>query len=347
MAATLKPFLDLEEQLVKIQSKAQQRPIRFLIFIFSALGASFTNSIHVLMLMRFLQGIGIGAANVLCRAILKDLYEGKELAKRTVILGMVWITSPIIAPVIGGYIEEYSGWKMNFVFLAIFVAIMFFCCFIFLPETKDPKHIHSIHPRTILKNYTTLVANRSYMGYVLADFFVYGIFSTFYAVGPFLLQNKLGLSPVTFGWTMLFISSGYLIGSFVNMRLLKHHHVHQLIKVGVTIILFASLCMIALSLLGEFNVPSIALPLLLLFFGNAFIFTNCIGACLSIFPHLAGNASAGWGFFCFLGGTLAITVMTRVHETTALPFSIALFVLALGVFLVLAWSRALRSGNKT
>lgn len=313
-----------------------------IVFIIGAIWSAVSFSIGALLISRAVQGIGIGAANVLCRAILKDLYSGKELAKKVSYLGLVWVTSPIIAPVIGGYLEEYFGWRMNFVFLVIFVAAVLVWAFFKLPETKDPTQLHSIHPKTIAHHFWILLTNRVYMGYILTDCMLYGMFSAFYVAGPFLLQNRLHMSPIGFGWTMLLISAGYFIGSFINSRLVHFFPIKKAICLGIVICLLSSVLMFILAIGGLMTVQAIALPLFLLFLGMGLIFTNCISGCLSIYPHLAGNASALWGCFAFIGGTLATSIMTLFAEQTQIPLSSILliqFILATLFLTTMAFSK--------
>lgn len=315
------------------------------IFVLGAVGASLAHSVEFLIAMRFIQGFGIGAANVLCRAILRDLYHGPELAKKVTFLGILWVISPVVAPVMGGYIEEYWGWRMNFVFLAAFVFLIGLWALFFLPETKDPAQRQSIHPAIMGKNYLKLLSNRPFMSYVLADFFLYGILSSFYVAGPFLLQKVLGLSPVSFGWMMLIISSGYLIGSSLNIRLVHHYEQKAVIRVGLAGIIIISIAMVILALGGALNLVAVVLPLSLLFLAIAFIFTNCIGQSLSIFPQLAGSASALWGFLAYFGGTLATSIMSYLPEKTALPLSIALLIQSLLTLLVLWWGMSQKNST--
>lgn len=317
------------------------------IFIASAISASLTDSIETLIWMRLAQGFGIGAANVLCRAILRDLFHDKELAKKIALLGILWVTSPIVAPVIGGYFETHFGWRMNFIFLSVFVGIVWLWTLFCLPETKDPSEIHSIHPKTMGKNYWKLLTSRPFMGYVLADALLYGMFSSFYVAGPFLLQKDLGLSPIAFGWTMLIISAGYLLGTTVNMRLVHHHDQLKMIRAGVIGVIIVSVGLFATATFGVFDLVSFVGFLFLIFFGLAFIFTNCIAKSLAIFPNLAGVASGIWGFFAYLGGALATSVMTLLPEKTQLPLSSAFVLEAVLAALALFWGLHISRHKRT
>ena len=303
------------------------------IFIVGAIGASLASSVSFLIGMRLVQGLGIGAANVLCRAILGDMYKGKEFAKKASTLGVLWVLSPIIAPVIGGYIQEYAGWRGNFLFLICFVSLVWLWAIFFLPETKDPTQIQSIHPRAIIKNYALPLSSYPFVGYVFVDFFLYGIFSAFYVSGPFLLQKDLKMSPTLFGWTLLIISSGYMLGTNLNIRALHRWEARKIIQCGSISIFAISAIMLVIAWLGIFNITAMVLPMTILFCAIAFLFTNCIGICLSFFPHLTGSASALWGFLAYLGGTLTTFVMSMGSEQSQLSLNSAIFVLcSLAVF---------------
>jgi Bcr/CflA subfamily drug resistance transporter len=306
------------------------------IFIIGAIGASLARSVSFLIGMRLVQGLGIGAANVLCRAILRDMYKGKELAKKIATLGVLWVLSPIVAPVIGGYIQEYTGWRGNFLFLICLVGLVWLWCLFFLPETKDPSQIQSIHPRAIIKNYLVLLSNRPFVGYVLVDFFLYGIFSAFYVAGPFLLQVVLKISPIMFGWLMLIISFGYMIGTYINIHALHHWEPKQIVKCGLASIFVISSITLAIAW-HNFNVTTIVLPLAFLFCAIALLFTNCISICLSFFHHLAGSASALWGFLAYLGGTLTTFVMSVLQEKSQSPLNIVIFALCILAICSACW----------
>ena len=312
------------------------------IFLVGAVGASLAQTVSFLVGMRLIQGLGIGAANVLCRAILHDLYTGKECAKKVSTLGVLWVLSPIIAPVIGGYIQEYAGWRMNFIFLICFVGLVWLWCIFFLPETKDLGQIQSIHPRAIIKNYAFLLSCRPFVGYVFVDFFMYGILSAFYVAGPFLLQTVLKISPIMFGWMMLIISCGYMIGTSINLLLLHHWEPRQIIRCGLLLIFVISSILLTIAWFGIFSVTAIVVPLTILFCAIALIFTNCISVCLSFSHHLAGSTSALWGFLAYLGGTLSTFVMAALPEESQLPLSVVVFALCSLAILSVLWGNFVR-----
>jgi hypothetical protein len=117
------------------------------------------------------------------------------------------------------------------------------------------------------------------------------------------------------------------------------------IKIGLVWVLLVSLAMVILALCGIFSTTATVLSICLLFVGIAFIFTNCIGLSLSIFPHLAGSASAVWGFLAYLGGTLATSIMSYLPANTAFPLSVAFLIQCLLAFFVLWWGMPKKSSS--
>ena len=300
-----------------------------------AIWSSITNSITALLISRAIQGLGIGAANVLCRAILRDLYIGKELAKKVSYFGIIWVTSLLIAPIIGGYFEQYFSWRMNFIFLALFVAAFLIWALLKLPETKDPSKQHAIHPKEIAKSYWTIIKNQLCMGYILTASIIFAMFSAFYVTGPFLLQNLLGMTPISFGWTMLSIFTGYFLGSLINTRLIHRFSSKRAICIGLITSSLASMTMLILALLGFMNIGVIVLPLSLFFLGMGLIFTNSISGSLSSFPNLVGHTSALWGCFTYAGGMLATVVIALFEERNQIPLALTLFIGSILIVVVL------------
>src|SRR6185437_8133200 len=89
------------------------------IFICGTFICIFSHSIFILLLGRLTQGIGISAASTLSRALSRDIFHGVKLAKTFSYIAIAWSLVPMLAPILGSYIQYYSNWRFNFIFLAI------------------------------------------------------------------------------------------------------------------------------------------------------------------------------------------------------------------------------------
>ncbi|MEP5152528.1 MFS transporter, partial [Planktotalea sp.] len=79
-----------------------------------------SSSLEVVLTARALQGLGAAGPRVVGLAVIRDLYEGRGMAKLMSFVMMVFTVMPAFAPLIGTTIIEFADWR------AIFVAFMLF-----------------------------------------------------------------------------------------------------------------------------------------------------------------------------------------------------------------------------
>ncbi|QDR36916.1 MFS transporter, partial [Pseudomonas aeruginosa] len=91
--------------------------------LFSSLACALADSAGQLVLLRVLQALGGGAASVLARAMVRDLYPLGEAARMLALMHMVTMLAPLVAPLLGGYLMLWAGWRALFVVLALFAGL--------------------------------------------------------------------------------------------------------------------------------------------------------------------------------------------------------------------------------
>ncbi|MCP4473879.1 MAG: multidrug effflux MFS transporter [Gammaproteobacteria bacterium] len=119
----------------------------------SSFAAAFSHEISTFLFLRVLQGVGSGVCAGLGRAVLADMYRGNQLTYMASYLGMVVALSPLVAPVIGGYIQAALGWQANFIVLStIFILALILYTMIF-PETNKHRYSSQFSIARIIHNY--------------------------------------------------------------------------------------------------------------------------------------------------------------------------------------------------
>ena len=108
----------------------------FLIFIFSGFMCIASNSVSFLIFARFLSGIGAGAGASISRAIVSDIYRGKAISNAWSTITSSLMLSIMVAPVIGGYVEDSLGWRYNFILSECYSIIVFLILFFFYARNK-------------------------------------------------------------------------------------------------------------------------------------------------------------------------------------------------------------------
>ena len=89
------------------------------LFFLSSFAIIYVETVQQLWIFRFIQAFGGGFGLVICAAVVRDLYDGKDAAKIFTLISLIMMIAPLIAPSIGAILLQYYSWKAIFVLLAI------------------------------------------------------------------------------------------------------------------------------------------------------------------------------------------------------------------------------------
>lgn len=305
------------------------------------LGAS---SIDALIAGRFIQGLGAGACMSISRPILVDTFHGNDLSRVSSFMSLGSIVMVAGAPAIGGYIEHYFGWRMNFSFLLMYGVSLLTLVFILLPETHEARHLDHIKGAAIKRNLISLLSNYQFVASTLVIFLSYGAILAWLTISPILLQKIVGLTPIQYGW-MAFVTGGaYVSFAFVNSQVVKRFGMRTMLLVGVILNFISGLWLLAFGLLGIINIWVIMIPMFFYVGACSFIFPNLIGSVMTAFKHIAGLASALLSTLQILGGAFTSAYVSFIPVKTQVPLGIILTAYAM-VSLTLLWLVQLATGK--
>lgn len=299
----------------------------------------FAKNINVLLIGRFIQGLGLGANAALFRAILRDCFEGVELARTGAYLGIVFAIVPALAPVTGGYIQAYFGWRYNFVVTLILLVIVATYLVIYLPETVTSERRKQRNFKTVLLTYTEILCNKQFLGNTFCSALAYSALMVYLTISPFLYQHVLGLSPVANGWIMPLTALSFLMGGVINSKLMNRFSLLKIMQGAGVLMLFASGTMLFPALLGHINVYIIVIPMMLFLLGNAFLFANSFAAAFQPFPHAAGMVGAMYSCIQMLSASLLSTIAALLPAGTQTWMAIVLLSIAIAINIILALLR--------
>jgi len=320
-----------------ISDRYGRRPVMIFgmtLFVLGSIGCVFAPNISILLISRLLQGLGGGASGAIGRACLRDRYSGRDFGRIIAWIAFGWAIIPLVAPVIGSYIQHLLGWRYNFVFLLL-LSVLCWCTAVFaLPETLQHP-VQSIRLRPLAKMFVTLFSTPVFTLNALCMSGTQAIENAFSVTAPFLLQKGYHLSVITYGWIIFIVTASFLTGSVINNYLLRFFSSHRLAKVGVAINFTPLLILAIWAFIG--HVPLVALIVLIFIMqmGSPLLFTNCSTMVMHPFPNLAGSASAIMGSCTFFGGAIASLVMTRFHALHVLPVAIVMLAISAAMFIAL------------
>ncbi|WP_374110690.1 Bcr/CflA family multidrug efflux MFS transporter [Neobacillus cucumis] len=306
--------------------KGRRQPL--LIFITLYLLASITcalaPNIYFLIIARLVQGFAAAGGLVISRAIVRDLFSGRELTKFFTMMVLVGNLGPIVAPIAGGGILAFTNWHGVFLALAIIGAVLLIIVALKLEETlSEEKRVPSNLPQ-IMNNFGSLFKDRTFMGYALTQgFTTAGIFA--YVSGiPFVYQNIYQVTPQQF--SLLFGTNGLalIIGSQLVGRLADIISERTFLKIGLAISTIAGLWLL-IALLLKAPLFAVAIPIFFFVGSISIIGTTSFALAIETQGHIAGSASALLGLLPFVLGSLTAPLVGIAGAYTGVPMGVIIF----------------------
>lgn len=275
----------------------------------------------MLLIGRFVQGIGLGGVAVVSRSIVRDISTSRtEFAKFASILGSVSAAAIACAPIIGGYIEKYFFWRVNFIVLFLFASILAWLCKFKFEETNNSRGKIELIPMAL--EYIGILKSKQFLLYNLASSLILAGFIAYQSVSPFLLQVQVGLTPEGFGYTSLFITIALVLGAVFNSKVVERRGIEKMIKFGAIIIIVAGCLYIIFGCFGYVKTIPILFPMMLFTFAAGIVYPNASSGSLSLFASKAGTAASIYNCFQMLGATLGSWLISLVANKTQLPLGI-------------------------
>ncbi|PWB31616.1 MFS transporter [Pseudomonas sp. SDI] len=272
-----------------------------LMFIAGSLLATFSTSIEMLLLARALQGFAIGSCQVVARALLVDNIKGERFGVAIIYLSLAFGLGPVIAPFIGGKVEEWLGWRYNFVLYSLYGLAVLGFVLGGLRESLTPEKKRTA--AQTIRGYRSVITDVRFMSSVIIIGGSFSAFLMWNVIGPYIVQDKLGYSASFFGSTALGVGVCYLSGTLLNRALIKRVASEQLMKSGVALFVLGIAVMLVTPL--ELTLWSALLGVMIVAFGQGFIFSNAMARSMSLFPDRAGVAASLQGCLMLVFGSIA------------------------------------------
>jgi Bcr/CflA subfamily drug resistance transporter len=166
---------------------------------------------------RFLQGLGTGCCAVLARASTRDRFSGSDLPVALSYIAMAASITPLMAPVIGGFINFHFGWSMVFISLLAYVSVAWIIIAFRFKETV-PKRSSIPSPTKILRQYRDLLSTRYFMSFASISWLNFSLMITTVSVMPFIMQNQIGMTSDEYAMWALIPALGMLVGTTICNR---------------------------------------------------------------------------------------------------------------------------------
>ncbi|HBO25134.1 MAG TPA: Bcr/CflA family multidrug efflux MFS transporter [Providencia sp.] len=319
-----------------LSDKLGRKPILIVglsLFIISCLGMVWVTDATQLLILRFLQAVGVCSTAVLWQALVIDRYDAASTQKVFASIMPLVALSPALAPLLGAWVLEHQSWEFIFVVLMI-VGILLLIPTLLLKKIT-PKATIDENSSQAKVSFMNILSSRIFSGNVLIYASCSAGFFAWLTGSPFILRN-MGFNPADIGLsyipqTLAFIIGGY--GCRFVLTKVRTEALFLLLLIGYAI------SMSILFIMAIYMTPTltmILIPFCFMAAMNGASYPIAVSKALNTFPNASGKAAALQNALqlglCFLASLLVsmltfdpLLATTGVMAATIVPMIIGYF----------------------
>ena len=302
------------------------------LYIVASAGCAFAPNVEILTACRLAQAMGGAAGMVISRAVVRDHYDTQEAARALSMLMLIMGVAPILAPLIGGQILIFAGWRGIFIAITLAAIVLLFTLNRVMVESLTPERVVMLSWGNILRTYWRLFTHRKFVAYALSGGMGSATMFGYIAASPRLFIEYFHISPEHYGYLFGANALSLISGSQLSAHLLKSHRPDKILPWALSAMMAAGLSALVLTLIGLITLPLLMLCMLGFMFCQGFVGPNSAAMALSDQGHSMGSASAMLGTFTISCGAIAGFLVSLAAVPSPLPLA-----LIMGGCTTLAW----------
>ena len=303
--------------------------------IVSSLVCAFAGSLHcyfILVLGRFFLALGSGVGLKMAFTLVSECYEPKVASQKLAYLMIAFAVTPALGVMIGSFLISYFNWTSTFYACTLYGLLLLVLVYR-LPETKTKLDLHALHFEHLINAYLVQFKNKKLIigGFIMggSTAFVY----LFAALAPFVAMSILHMDATNYGMANLIPSIGLVLGSVVSAQLAKKYQQSFIIKIGIFISFIGGCLMLAFALLKMSALITLFFPMMICYFGLAFVFANASTLALSQTEDKAhGSAVLN---FINMSVTTILVLLVGIIAVKTLLLPIIFLLIASGMMLLM------------
>ena len=176
------------------------------IFALGSLGMLWVEN-ATLLVLRFVQAVGVCAAAVIWQALVTDYYPSQKVNRIFATIMPLVGLSPALAPLLGSWLLVHFSWQAIFATLFAITVVLILPIFWLKPTTKARNNSQDG------LTFTDLLRSKTYRGNVLIYAACSASFFAWLTGSPFIL-SEMGYSPAVIGLSYVPQTIAFLIGGY-------------------------------------------------------------------------------------------------------------------------------------
>lgn len=307
------------------------------VYALASLLCAVAPDINILIVGRALQGMSAGVGVIVGRAVVRDLLDGPPAQRLMSHVAMVFSLGPAIAPILGGGLSAWLGWRSIFVFLVILAGLQFIMAYRYLPESLPVEKRQPLRLGNLARGYLDVMLNPGFAAMSLCGAFFFAGFFLYVMAAPVFMPQHLHLGETQYGWLYVPLVGGMILGSFVAVRLSHKHSPGSILRIAFTISATAAILNLAANWLLPTMVATRIPQLAIHTFAQNIAFPVLTVLALDMFPRRRGMAASCQGFIqTLIMGLSAGLLVPHLWDSMmhlAIAMSVA-WLLAVGSYLL-------------
>ncbi|MGO2537905.1 MAG: MFS transporter, partial [Brachybacterium tyrofermentans] len=187
------------------------------IYLIGMFGCVLAPSMGTLILLRVLQGMSAGAATIVSRVVIRDMFSGSEAQRLMAQVMMIFSVAPAVAPIFGGWLLLLGDWRWVFAGVGVY-ALLVLVLTVRLPETLPPEARTPLRVRSLLGSLAHVGRSPVMLRVAAASAFGFAAQFLFIAGASIVVVRLLGLGERDFWVLFIPLIIGMLSGAWVVGR---------------------------------------------------------------------------------------------------------------------------------
>lgn len=218
-------------------------------YVLASIGCALAPNLAVLLVMRTLQGTFAGAATIVSRVVVRDMFAGPQAHKMMSRIMMIFSIAPAIAPVAGGLLLQVGEWPIIFWSTAIYGVLAMVAVIVLLPETHPPAARSPLRIGAVVRSILQVGRHPAMIRLALVTAFAMGGQFLYIAAAPIIVVDLFGLGEQDFWVLFVPIIAGMLVGAWLSGRLADKVSRARLVDVALVFAVGAGLLNVVLMLI--------------------------------------------------------------------------------------------------
>ncbi|WP_417621135.1 multidrug effflux MFS transporter [Parasphingorhabdus sp.] len=291
----------------------------------------------LLLIARFIQGLGASAMGVLVNSIIRDRYEGDAMARTMSTIMMVFMIVPIIAPMLGQMVLMVAPWKAIFAVLSSAGLGVFLWVLTRLPETLHPDNKTLIRPRAIASAWYQVIFNRNSFGHVMASGLMMAPLFAYIASAQQIFVDIFGAEDI-FVYIFALNAAAMSLGNFANSRIVMRFGARRVSQSALIFFILVSIIHFVLAMAGGINIWTFTALLVPSMAMVGLTGANFSSIAMQPFGKIAGVASSFQNFArSAMSASIGATVGLQ-FDGTVLPLALGFLVCGTASLAVIVWA---------